>query len=74
VVSVKAPEEHAGKVEAIMDDAMPIDRDARLASYGAEGWTEFDAKAPPYGGATPSSRRPQFPVDASEINVGGLFY
>lgn len=63
VVSVKAPDEHVDTVEAVMDDATPIDRDARLASYRAEGWTEFDAKAPPYSSAAPSAGRPQFPID-----------
>ncbi|MDU0343653.1 hypothetical protein [Bosea rubneri] len=63
VVSVKAPEEHIATVEAIMDDATPIDRDTRIASYREEGWTEFDAKAPPYSGTTPSASRPQYPID-----------
>lgn len=63
VVSVKAPDEHAATVETIMDDATPIDRDTRLASYREEGWTGFDDKAPPYSSTATSASRPQFPVD-----------
>jgi hypothetical protein len=50
VVSVRAEEAHAGEVEAIMDGATPIDRDARLAQYREEGWTRFDEAAPAYRG------------------------
>ena len=50
VVSVKAAEEHAATVEAILDGATPIDRDARTAQYREEGWTRFDEKADPWAG------------------------
>jgi|APAra7269096613_1048513.scaffolds.fasta_scaffold14998_1 hypothetical protein len=63
VVSVKAPDEHAATVEAIMDDATPIDRDTRIASYREEGWTSFDENAAPYARPAASTGRPQFPVD-----------
>jgi len=48
VVSVKAADEQAAAVEAIMDGAMPIDRDTRAAQYREEGWTRFDEKAEPF--------------------------
>lgn len=48
VVSVKAADEQAAIVEAIMDGASPINRDARLAQYRQEGWTRFDERAEPY--------------------------
>jgi uncharacterized membrane protein len=48
VVSVKAPDAHVAKVEAIMDGATPIDRDTRTAEYRREGWTRFDERADPY--------------------------
>lgn len=46
VVSVKASEDQAPSAEAIMDSAMPIDRDTRLT----EGWSRFDDKAERYRG------------------------
>jgi len=48
VVSVQTPEEHSGEIQAIMDGASPIDRDARLAQYRQEGWKRFDDAAAPY--------------------------
>ena len=48
VVSVKAADERASMVEAILDGATPIDRDTRVAQYRQEGWTRFDEKADPY--------------------------
>jgi len=48
VVSVRADEGDAATVEAILDGASPIDRDARVAQYRAEGWTRFDETAAPY--------------------------
>lgn len=48
VVSVKAHEDQAPAAEAIMDGAMPIDRDARLADYRNEGWSRFDERGEPY--------------------------
>jgi len=52
VVSVKAADEQAASVEAILDGATPIDRNARVAQYRQEGWTRFDEKAEPYKGTT----------------------
>jgi len=48
VVSVKAHEDQAPAAEAIMDGAMPIDRDARLTDYRNEGWSRFDERGEPY--------------------------
>jgi hypothetical protein len=48
VVSVQVADEHVPAVEAILDGATPIDRDARLAEYRAGGWTRFDETAAPY--------------------------
>lgn len=48
VVSVRAEPEQEVTVEAILDGATPIDRDARTAEYRQEGWTRFDEKADPY--------------------------
>jgi len=50
VVSVKASEDQAPAAEAIMDSAVPIDRDARLSEYRNEGWSRFDEKAERYRG------------------------
>jgi hypothetical protein len=50
VVSVKASEDQAPAAEAIMDSAVPIDRDARLTEYRNEGWSRFDEKAERYRG------------------------
>jgi len=46
VVSVQAADEQVPAIEAILDGASPIDRDARLAEYRAEGWSRFDETAP----------------------------
>lgn len=48
VVSVKAHEDQAPAAEAIMDRALPIDRDARLTDYRNEGWSRFDERGEPY--------------------------
>lgn len=48
VVSVRAEPEHEATIEAILDGATPIDRDARTAQYRQEGWTRFDERADPY--------------------------
>lgn len=47
VVSVRAADEQVPAVEAILDGATPIDRDARLAEYRAAGWRRFDETAAP---------------------------
>ncbi|CAM5197678.1 hypothetical protein ARD30_22765 [Bosea thiooxidans] len=48
IVSVRVTDEQVPAVEAILDGATPIDRDARLAEYRASGWSRFDETAPPY--------------------------
>ncbi|WP_038358062.1 general stress protein [Bosea sp. UNC402CLCol] len=48
VVSVRVADEQVPAVEAILDGASPIDRDARLAEYRAAGWNRFDETAEPY--------------------------
>ncbi len=48
VVSVRTADENVPAVEAILDGATPIDRDARLAEYRSGGWTRFDETAAPY--------------------------
>jgi hypothetical protein len=50
VVSVRASEDQAPAAEAIMDGAVPIDRDERLTEYRNEGWTRFDENAERYRG------------------------
>ncbi|MGO4670229.1 hypothetical protein [Bosea sp. 2RAB26] len=48
VVAVRATDEQAPTVVAIMDGATPINTIDRRAAYEREGWTEFDPEAPPY--------------------------
>ncbi|QEL26006.1 hypothetical protein FQV39_27900 [Bosea sp. F3-2] len=48
VVSVRVADEQVPAVEAILDGATPIDRDARLAEYRAAGWNRFDETAAPH--------------------------
>jgi hypothetical protein len=48
VVAVRADEERAPAIGAIMDGATPIDMASRRAAYEREGWTQFDANATPY--------------------------
>jgi hypothetical protein len=47
VVSVRVADEQVPAVEAVLDGATPIDRDARLAEYRAAGWSRFDETAAP---------------------------
>ncbi|MEN5083055.1 general stress protein [Bosea sp. TWI1241] len=46
VVSVRTSETNAATVEAILDGAAPIDREARIAEYRRDGWERFDETAP----------------------------
>ena len=62
VVSVKASDEHAATVEKIMDEATPIDREARTAQYRQEGWSRFDENADPYDRQATASGRMNPPV------------
>jgi hypothetical protein len=48
LVSVRATDEQAAAVEAIMDGATPIDRQSRLAEYRQAGWSRFDETGTPY--------------------------
>jgi hypothetical protein len=48
LVSVRAPDEQAAAVEAIMAGATPIDGESRLAEYRQVGWSRFDDTAAPY--------------------------
>jgi hypothetical protein len=52
LVSVRASDEQAAAVEAILDGARPIDPVARRAEYQREGWTRFDERAGPYSPPT----------------------
>ncbi|MDR6872231.1 putative membrane protein [Bosea sp. BE125] len=63
VVSVKASDEHRATVEAIMDGAAPINREARIAQYREEGWTRFDEKTVPNSRVADDLNRPKLPVD-----------
>jgi uncharacterized membrane protein len=48
VVSVRASDEQAPAVEAILDGATPLDPAAGRAEYARDGWTGFDENAGPY--------------------------
>ncbi|MGO4669750.1 hypothetical protein AB4118_26465 [Bosea sp. 2RAB26] len=48
VVAVRANEEQAPAIVAVMDGATPIDAVDRRTTYEREGWTQFDPEAPPY--------------------------
>lgn len=48
VVSVRAADDRAAAVQAIMDGATPINRDMRLAEYRQSGWSRFDDQGEPY--------------------------
>ncbi|AMJ62783.1 hypothetical protein [Bosea sp. PAMC 26642] len=48
VVSVRAADDRAASIEAIMDGASPLDPTARRAEYQRDGWTRFDENAGPY--------------------------
>ncbi|HVY51433.1 MAG TPA: hypothetical protein VHA07_07700 [Devosia sp.] len=48
LVSVRAADERAETVAAILGSAQGVDIDARRTDYLAEGWTGFDEDAPAY--------------------------
>jgi hypothetical protein len=48
LVSVRAKDEDAPRVQAILDRFKPIDPALRAAEYRKEGWTTFDPNAPAY--------------------------
>ena len=48
LVSARVDDKDATRVQAILDNYKPIDPVERGAAYRKEGWTTFDAKAPPY--------------------------
>ncbi|MGE4079743.1 MAG: hypothetical protein AB7F22_29750 [Reyranella sp.] len=48
LVSVRVRPGDIAQVRAILDRFMPVDADRRIEEYHREGWTDFDAKAPPY--------------------------
>ncbi|KRE16811.1 hypothetical protein ASE63_13835 [Bosea sp. Root381] len=62
VVSVRTEPEHEATVEAILDGATLIDRNARTAQYRQEGWSRFDANADPYDRQATASGRMTPPI------------
>jgi hypothetical protein len=48
MVTVRARDEDAGRIAALLESHKPIDPVARGAEYRKTGWQTFDAKAPPY--------------------------
>jgi hypothetical protein len=48
MVSVRARDEDAARIEAVLATYKPIDPVTRGAEYRKTGWQSFDEKAPPY--------------------------
>lgn len=48
MVTVRVPDEHAGRVAALLESYKPIDPLVRGAEYRNTGWQTFDEKAAPY--------------------------
>ena len=48
LVTVRADESNASRVDAMLDGRTPVDISKRRAEYEAEGWTKHDPNAPPY--------------------------
>ena len=48
LVSVRAEEREAGRIEAILDQQRGVDARIRGEAYRAEGWSRFDPDAQPY--------------------------
>jgi hypothetical protein len=48
LVTVRVPDDQAGRVETLLERYRPIDPAARGAEYRSSGWREFDPSAPPY--------------------------
>ncbi|HZB52757.1 MAG TPA: hypothetical protein VE527_03980 [Reyranella sp.] len=48
MVTVRVPDEQAGRVATLLESHKPIDPVVRGAEYRKTGWQTFDEKAPPY--------------------------
>jgi hypothetical protein len=48
MVTVRVPDEHAGRVAALLESPKPLEPAVRGAEYRKTGWQTFDEKAPPY--------------------------
>ncbi|CAN7524486.1 hypothetical protein LJR219_003696 [Phenylobacterium sp. LjRoot219] len=48
LVSVKAEDQEAGRIEALLNQQRGVEARARGEAYRAEGWTRFDPDAQPY--------------------------
>ena len=48
MVTVRVPDEAAGRVATLLESHKPIDPVVRGAEYRKTGWQTFDEKAPPY--------------------------
>jgi len=47
LVTVRADDSQASRIEAVLDQKTPVDVDARRADYQGAGWTGFSDTAPP---------------------------
>ncbi len=57
LVTVRADESEADRIEAILDDRTPVDPALRHADYQQAGWTGFDNSAPPLTAAEIGTER-----------------
>ncbi len=48
LVTVRADESNASRIDAVLDGRTPVDIGKRRAEYQSEGWTKHDPDAPPY--------------------------
>ncbi len=48
LVTVRADESDASRIDAMLDGRTPVDIGKRRAEYESEGWTKHDPDAPPY--------------------------
>lgn len=60
LVSVRAEDDEAGRIESLLDGARGVDAGSRGEAYRSEGWTGFDASAVPYSSAQAASERARY--------------
>lgn len=48
LVTVRVPDDMAGRIDTLLDRHEPIDPVVRGSDYKRDGWKEFDPAAPPY--------------------------
>ena len=71
LVSVKAKDEDAARIDAILNQHQGVDAVARGTDYRAEGWSRFDHEAAPYTADEVIRERQRYGESRSFLNQDG---